>query len=230
MFPDVLEFACLHLDLCDWARVCCTSKACKQAVNTPLYWEVRFGELRKMVTSDIEVLEVYRTRDCVCVGGSVRLVTGSYTISLPVQSGVSTQVFVKQLCVGIQMLNHELLPHMAEARLSLRLATPAGALGTHPAMANMYLAGWVGLTPVWIPEGQSASKERVEDGLTDILEDQKNATWESLAELANELEESNNEIDTAAVAWISQNEGMCPLCSRLFGDRGLVHTRVSVVD
>ena len=223
MLSIVLEFACVHLTPREWARLCRTNKEIRRAVSTPMYWDQWFGGLKLEVTEGRAMMHVYRSRECSCIGwDGVRLLPPGYTLSLPLQIGVSTHDFTRHLCEALQALNHDWLAHMSEAEISLRM--PGLALLSPPFKRSHsrepYLVGGVGVNPVWIPAGTVASRESLEEKTALVMDDPGDVTYASLQEMAALLDE-HRVVDVRAVVRIANNRGKCPQCARMFRDNGL---------
>lgn len=225
MLSVVMELACIHLPPRAWARLCRTSKEIQRAISTPLYWDKWFRGLMREVTEGRAMLRVYRSRECSCIGwDTVRWLPRGYTLSLPVQAGVSTQEFTRQLWQSLQSVNHDWLAHMSDAEISLGLPGLAplstGRARWHPSEA--YLAGEVQVRPAWIPEGPAAGRERLGELMEGIMEDPGDATYETLEEMAAQLDVVRV-VDWRSISPIADNRGTCSKCGRMFQDNGVVN-------
>ena len=217
MLQDVLNQVCVHLSLPAWGKLSRTNKKVKAALDTPLYWEGRYGGLKHSIIEGSGRLALYRSVDCHCIAGiwGDRKLTGQYMISLPVVRGVETPMFMRQLVEELKFLNHDFLPHMAqrvgESQIQVRLPTCPAPLGFH-------LAGHLRIVPFFFRDQTGDSMTTMENMICDllqsVLEDSDDETRQTLDEIVEELEPD-------CVPLCAPPGGFCPDCGREFEDDGM---------
>ena len=219
MLQDVLDQVCVHLSLPLWGKLSSTNKEVKKALDTPLYWEGRYGGLKRSIIDGKARLALYRSVDCHCISGILgdRKLSGQYMISLPVERGVDTKMFMRQLVEELKFLNHDFLPHMAqrvgETQIQVRLPTS-------PAPLNFRLAGDLRVVPFFFRDqtGEEGIFSTVENMICDllqsVLEDYDDETRQTLDEIVEELEPDWDSL-------CAPLDGFCPDCGREFEDDGM---------
>jgi hypothetical protein len=216
MLLNLLDQVCEHIDLPGWNKLARTSKHVLQVIDTPLYWDARFGLFKKEMIEKRGHLDMYRSNVCHCIVGpfAPKQLSCVYVISLPVQTNVSTKMFVRHMAEEMRYLNHDFLPQLStslyyESRVIVRMEKSYPPEG-------FVLAGQIRVAPVFF-EGDAANEEDVENSIYDLIDsvfqDENNNSRRALEEVVEELQPDETQPQ-------APEGGCCPDCGREFDDDG----------
>ena len=217
MLVTVLDQVCEHLDLPGWNKLVRTSKRVMRALDTPLYWDGRFGLFKGDITEKRGHLAMYRSNVCHCIEGPFppKPLNCVYGISLPIKTNVSTKMFVRHMAEEIRYLNHEFLPQLSsnsycESQVIVRMEKSCDPDG-------FVFAGQIRVAPVFF-EGDPNNEEEIEkyiyDMIDSVFQDETNDSRRALEEVVEELQP---DAETQPQA---PEGGFCPDCGREFDDDG----------
>lgn len=219
MLFQVLDPVCCHLSLGAWNRLIRTCKSARAAVDTPLYWEGRYGQFRKDVMHEKGELFVFKSAECQCVTNvwsGRRTLSDINAISIPVIQRGPTRSFIQYLIEEIHFLNFDLLPHMGHRQ---RTAHVLFQLPMSQWNKEGYeMVGRTRLIPYVFHKEDGSLKaidEQVGEFFETILNDAQDLTSIVLDEIVEELEPDDYFQGSTQLI-----DGYCPDCGREFEDDG----------